>query len=323
MATKRQLVIRTALVCGGAFTLAALCFALDDATTKAVETTANGAASTRTATQAVEGLNDVRIASTSADINVELSDDQSLHTALVATSDAPLPDDVRLESAVDGQTLRITVVEGKDRNFSFFQLMKKNARPSLLVRMPKGFKPTLDIHSVSGDVRLPELALTAAKVSTVSGDLDLTCLHGATFAVESVSGDIDVRDCIEGDSVVLKTTSGDVAVAGIKGRVDVTSVSGDVNVEGVGTGTVRTTSGNIDLRLTPTAGELRGNSISGDVTVVLPREANPALALTSLSGEIHANGRHLEHGSLEMPGTDEKTRLTIGTTSGDINVSTF
>lgn len=99
----------------------------------------------------------------------------------------------------------------------------------IVVRLPAGL--VADIKTVSGDVVGSRLAGTL-DIGTVSGDLDLTDIHGDVLDAQTVSGDVRL-DRVDAREVGAETVSGSVTFAGPidgKGVYDFKTLSGDVTV---------------------------------------------------------------------------------------------
>ena len=166
----------------------------------------------------------------------------------------------------------------------------------------------LSINSVSGNVQV-EANPGEARVESVSGNLHMH-LDTSRTHVETVSGDVDLQGRINGE-VSVETVSGHIVLRAEKpSDIDVSAVSGDA-----------------DLRtgLAP-GGQLKAQSTSGDLTLMLPATSSAQLQLNSFSGTIRSDS-----GNVEAPergsGTSLKTRLgrgdasvTLESFSGDLNV---
>ncbi len=123
--------------------------------------------------------------------------------------------------------------------------------------------------SVSGDIKLNGKVLTnTANFKTTSGDIEIDYLNSTSVEINSVSGDIDSKT-IEGKETKIKTTSGSIELGWIKGEVEVISVSGDVELDYFipdGSSNMKTTSGDIEVMLDKNASvKMNGDSISGDI----------------------------------------------------------
>lgn len=127
----------------------------------------------------------------------------------------------------------------------------------------------MDLISVSGDIKLKGKILTNnMNLKTTSGDIEIDALNSTSIQINSVSGDIDSRT-IEGKETKIKTTSGDIELGWINGEIEVVSVSGDVGLDyfsPLGNSNIKTTSGEIEVMLDKNASvKMHADSVSGDI----------------------------------------------------------
>jgi DUF4097 and DUF4098 domain-containing protein YvlB len=162
-------------------------------------------------------------------------------------------------------------------------------------------------------------------VRTMAGDVSATIPADGRLELEVVSGDVSISEA--GARIEVKTVSGDVDIAQTTGDAQVRTVSGDVNLDGVsGNLGIETRSGDVDL---VSAGPVAGNlqTVSGDVTVVLPRDADLILEMdTEDEGDIEVDD-DLPHEVLEESDGHLKVKfgagsrtLVVKTRDGDIDI---
>lgn len=169
----------------------------------------------------------------------------------------------------------------------------------------------LQLKSVSGNIVAD--AAREVRISTVSGDVRLDARTGTTrLEVSSISGDVEVR--------------GQGA-----GEVDVSSVSGDATVEvaKIARGRFKTVSG--DMRVTGALaadGRFEGESVSGDFTMDFRGAAPPAeYDVETFSGSISNCFGPKPHEPEYGPGARLNFRegagtgrVSIDTKSGDVRI---
>ncbi|WP_147653658.1 DUF4097 family beta strand repeat-containing protein [Vulcaniibacterium gelatinicum] len=162
----------------------------------------------------------------------------------------------------------------------------------------------LQVENVSGDVSIAG-APRKAQIESVSGDLTLT-LNSDEVQVESVSGDIRLRGRLDGE-IRAETVSGNLAVDS-RGervrRISTATVSGDVRMK---------------VALAP-GGVIRAESVSGDLTLVLPRSLSARATGESFSGTLRAAGAGVEKPKYG-PGSSFSHRYGDG--DGEIRIETF
>jgi DUF4097 and DUF4098 domain-containing protein YvlB len=128
------------------------------------------------------------------------------------------------------------------------------------------------------------------------------------------------------DSIRVRTVGGDISLARAPRGLDLTTTSGQVEVGGV-SGRVRmnSTSGDVEVRLAPplTAAEIETSS--GQLTVKLDPQVACALLATSSSGEIDfqlpVSARTLSRGRVSAVVRGGSAPVNLRSVSGDIKVT--
>lgn len=178
--------------------------------------------------------------------------------------------------------------------------------------------------STSGDVTLLAVEAETVDISTVSGDIMAEAVRGETQC-STTSGDISITDGV-GD-VDFNTVSGDVDFEKWQGNVSVSTTSGYVNGEKI-TGGVKasTVSGDVELFFDNLTSDIKVSTTSGYVELAFDEDACVAFEADTTSGDIatffdevlsynkkgnQADGNY---------GQGERSRVTVSTVSGDVEV---
>ena len=158
-------------------------------------------------------------------------------------------------------------------------------------------------------------------------DFEVAVPANLTVSAGSVSGDVHVEGIP--NEVDASSVSGDVSVSGAKGRVSAHSVSGRVRLDHIRAESLEahSVSGDVDA----VVDELQGNgdlsfhTVSGEVTVDLPKALDADLRMSTVSGSfdsdfpITLNGR-MERRRIEARIGKGGRRLDIQTVSGDVRL---
>lgn len=173
----------------------------------------------------------------------------------------------------------------------------------------------LDLSGASTDLRVEgELGDVAAR--TASGDIRLQTVRGA-LQVKTASGDVSVG-AVGGEASVV-TVSGDIGVERVDSGLTARAVSGDVTVGTVGGELgVSTTSGDVDLKAV-TNGDVRVQTVSGDVRVGVARGTRVWIDAASVSGSMESE-LGLEDGAAGDDAGGPAVPLRVKTVSGDVAV---
>jgi len=139
-------------------------------------------------------------------------------------------------------------------------------------------------------------------VNTVSADIEVQGVRGAQ-RLQAVSADIDTEAA--GEDVECKTVSGDISVKGQgkPGLLTITTVSGDAQVHNV-------------------AGEVNGNTVSGNFTFGLGETGRSRLRTTS--GDLTMKTRLAGDARLDVETISGDVRLDLlGKPNAEFDVSSF
>jgi len=173
-------------------------------------------------------------------------------------------------------------------------------------------------HSATVTVTVPRKCQT--QVGVVSAAAVMSGIS-ARASVKSVSGGITL-DGVTGD-VDANTVSGALEAQGINGKLNFNTVSGDLTLadgwlerldaNGV-SGAVTA-----DIDLDPLGG-MHVTTVSGEVTLRLPAEADARVNLHSLSGDVRSDFAELKRSSAPA---SRSVRGNLGAGSGRVSVTTM
>ncbi len=177
----------------------------------------------------------------------------------------------------------------------------RHGSANLELRCPRG--SNVRVGTISGRVELRG-SFGEVHVTTVTGNIDLD--EAGAIDARTVSGDISVARC--GHRCRISTKSGkaeirqaeSAEVATVSGKVSVDASSGAVNV--------KTASGKVEIGASG-QNNVAVQTLSGSVTVKVPRGTRPAALLRSLSGKPRCD---CEEGN--------DCRVAVSTMSGNIEV---
>lgn len=150
---------------------------------------------------------------------------------------------------------------------------------------------------------------------------------GVNFHGAAVSGDVAATGLT--GRVELTSVSGDVTGTGLAGPADLNSVSGDVELETAsGEATGRSVSGEVRATLRGRATTpLRFSSVSGNLTISLPRDIGADVAMSTVSGDLSSDfpltlgaGGRMRRSRMQARIGDGGRRLDLSTVSGDVRL---
>lgn len=183
----------------------------------------------------------------------------------------------------------------------------------------------LNVVASSGDVKIYDLIIESLSVKTSSGEQEGENLKIVNANFLSSSGNININDLFT-ESLSVETSSGDQKFKGLESKKSsFLASSGDIEIYG-STGDVdaTTSSGDINLNYDVFSNNITIVASSGDVDIVLPKDAEFNINANTTSGDIESSFPVTVTGKLKNTlngkvGNSNNT-ININTTSGDISI---
>ncbi len=255
----------------------------------------------------------LRVALGSGDIRVEPWDEPRTEVDLLALRDDEATrlaiEEATVEARERGDRTEI-VVEVPRRGAGWGWALRRGPSVGVRVRCPHG--ADLDASTGSADVTASG-RLGDVDVKTASGDLAFETVNG--FRAATASGDVAVTE-VHGEGNV-KTASGDVVVRLAHAPLTLNLASGDAVVgESRAALSVATVSGDQEIGSVE-SGEVKLQSVSGDVRVGVRAGLLLSIDATSVSGSM-VSELPLEDG-LQQEGAPA-VHLRARTVSGDVRI---
>jgi hypothetical protein len=245
-----------------------------------------------------------------APTSLDFDEVSGLRVRLIAGSVAVLATDGKpsLDVAdISGEPLNVTYEDGlltiSHENLTWEGLLKwlRPHRHSATVTVTVPRKCQTQVGVVSAAAVMSGISARAS-VKSVSGGITLDGVTGDVDA-NTVSGALEAQG-ING-KLNFHTVSGDLTLAdGWLERLDANGVSGDVTA---------------DIDLDPLGG-MQVTTVSGEVTLRLPAEADARVNLHSLSGDVRSDFAELKRSSSPA---SRSVRGNLGAGSGRVSVTTM
>jgi DUF4097 and DUF4098 domain-containing protein YvlB len=146
----------------------------------------------------------------------------------------------------------------------------------------------------------------------------------------SILFEVQVPRSVKYDFDHIASVSGDVRVTGVTGRLNASAVSGDVHITDVsGSVSASAVSGDVKVEINRLEGsdDMKFNTVSGDVSVLLPGSLDADVDMSSFSGSIKTDfaievrsERYGSRNSARAKLGEGSRRLKMSTVSGDISL---
>lgn len=174
-----------------------------------------------------------------------------------------------------GKTYEIRVKDGvleiKKRTSWLDSFSVSLVTPELIVRLPEGSYESLELSTVSGDMRMENLQIGNLEIDTVSGDVALENMRLDALDVDGTSAAVQLADSAVAGKAGISTVSGDICLEkSDAASFNLNTVSGDITGS-LNSGKqfrVNTVSGEVQLPESEAGqGRFKASTTSGDVTI--------------------------------------------------------
>ena len=222
-------------------------------------------------------------------------------------------DERQLHWEQDGSTLNISSRGGGD---------------TLYMAVPDDVLDSLTINASPADVMIDTVNINTLDITTVTGDVRAGWVNAAEITVKTTSGDVYL-DGLTTDSLNVSTASGDVEGLSSSARIlEAKSISGELEMDLLGAERIalETTSGSIDLSLEAgdwTAGSMDLCSRSGDIDLALPAELGFTLTFDTTSGDAELEMACLRPSQNVYVWGDGACSIGVNTISGGLEVESW
>jgi hypothetical protein len=222
----------------------------------------------------------------------------------------------------DRRRLRIEVKYPQNSGWGWWGGSGKGRVEPTILEVTVPARADLDLEAVSADVDVQGSQARRLEISSVSGDVAVAGSSLGELHVETVSG--NARLLVDTSRAKVDSVSGDIRLEGkISGEVSMESVSGNA---GLAAGSLRrmdfsTVSGDANLQLSlADGGSLGAESVSGNVTLVLPANTSARLSMDTFSGSLQSPvGRVVK----EEFGPGQSLDARLGSGAGTIRAESF
>jgi Putative adhesin len=240
------------------------------------------------------------VAETTVEIEA-LRNDDATHEAIAGMT-------IEAEERGDSHEIRVLAPKGKS---GWLGVLSRDPQIAVRVTCPHG--SDLRVETSSADVQV-DGRLGSVEATSASGNLALGHVERACKA-SSASGDVSIREI--GAEGTIKTASGDAAIGRALGPLSVNLVSGDLELREAHAGlTSATVSGDQEIEAVH-GGDVRLQSVSGDVRVGVRPGLKLWIDATSVSGDMRSE---LETADSPPPDDAQVVELRARTVSGDVQI---
>ncbi|NMA85962.1 MAG: DUF4097 domain-containing protein [Tissierellia bacterium] len=287
--------------------------------------------------ETANGIENINIETPFVDVNIisENRDDVRIHyNGSIQSNYIP-----ELKTNIKGKNLYISATKGGINSYNVYKTDLK-----LDIYIPTDFEDNIEISTSSGDINLSNLNLYKLNVVASSGDVKLSNLYANSLSIKTTSGeqwgenleieqskflassgDIQVYDLIT-QSLFVETSSGEQEFKKLESEKSTfLASSGDIEIYGnTGDVDITTSSGNIELNYDVFYNNITITASSGDVDIILPKDAEFNIKASTTSGDIGSSFPVTVTGKLKnnlngKVGNSNNT-ININTTSGDISI---
>lgn len=192
---------------------------------------------------------------------------------------------------VESNNDTLTVIQDKSAGGSFF-FSRGLSSATIELTIPQRYWDHLEFTTGSGDldVHYGMLEADSMVLKTTSGDMELGNLHlTQRLVADTSSGELFLSDSVCGE-LLFHSASGDLDARNLTAAVLAQTASGDVSLSGeIRAFTATSASGDLQLNCDSLPDHLELATKSGDCSVHLPDSSGFVFRFSTVSGELHSD----------------------------------
>lgn len=240
-----------------------------------------------------EEINQLEINWMAGSVTVEVTEENQVYAEETEVSD----DDRKMRYLVENGKLIIQYQKAK-----FFSFGNWSKSKDLTVYIPRNMASNMN----------------RIDIETVSADIDISGFESKEMDFETVSGQVDIKDLIT-KTLDMEGVSGDIKGTGIQANIlNVEVVSGSTHMEGVfEKAELEAVSGDLKLGCDSFIQEVNAETVSGDITLYIPKDNGFSAELDSVSGDLNTEFSVNGKGDTKVYG-DGNAEFDFETVSGDV-----
>ena len=266
------------------------------------------------------GADKLKVETTAQDITVNPSADGAIH---VWCDD---PEGVRAE-LVNGE-VRVTGEKKSEKVSASFQFPEGEeiSISGILNMVGKAIRNVAT--NIQGGapitIEVPDGQMKEIELNSRSGDIECNCAMARKMTVRSTSGDVTLQPETEktAEKLIVSTVSGEAEVHGSALEGEVSSMSGDVTVDGVFEKLdMKSTSGSVEFN--GSVMEANANAISGDITLTVENTTVKNITGKSTSGDVEIylpRGLHSVHAECSTVSGDCCSRISDAGMNAEVQI---
>lgn len=295
-------------------------------------------------TKSLDDCNNIIVDFSNEEINLVTVDDEDFK--VIQESSKELKDEEKFTMSKSGDTITVQKNNFNNIHIGFFQ---DSGFQKIQLFLPKKYTKSLKIKTSSGDININSplslsdvdfsvssghinssdniQATNKSSFKSTSGDLNLKGILAKESSYSASSGQINLAGTISSEKTQIKTTSGEIKVNELMGNYDIKTSSGYIRIKSllVGSGNIEATSGDINVDYKDMGDYSNIKSSSGSVHANIDKNVSFEFEGKCSSGKIDTNfdlNYKTKRGNEVngKVGDSPYRKLTITTTSGDINI---
>lgn len=236
-----------------------------------------------------EGISGLAVRWVKGKVNITLVDGPTQEIKITEYANEPLAQEDRLALSSSGGVLQI---KWKDEfvSLKWLNRLKKN----LHIEVPKALAAdmqTLSCDTAVGDITVKALQAETMRLASAAGNITVTDCTGGNLSVNSVSGILRLKQ-ISCESLLFSSDTGDILAEEVKAeKINYATTSGIVELKGISAEnlTGRAVSGKADISCEKPPQEMALESVSGNISVCLPKVAGFRIHCASISGKFFSD----------------------------------